>query len=171
MKDIYSRIKDAKNPSPRMSQYFKSNEHPAYRIYLIAETKSSLNKLKDMFRGRDIVVGFSNQDDREGKVFKMTEINGHWLPNIYCRKGSRQPGPLCFNPSIIVKRGKASAYALDITDQFIERYNKIGMCLLHDSRHELIKAKKPRHKVCKHCQALYKEVVVIKKSIELKLVE
>lgn len=163
--NVYSKIKLANNPSPWTQEFFKFNMKQGSwaRLWISAPTIKELNRLKNKFRGHHLWIGFP--DDNLGKtgVVRQTLFNGVRLSDVYCRKTSKNPNVLMRGSFIDLK----NKYWLDVTDLFIDRYNSIGKCLLHDSDHKFIKVDK-KTRVCRVCG--FKEKLVKKISYEWKSV-
>lgn len=154
-------LKTENNPSEYTEWFFrikKQGEHG--RIYLFAKTKKELLTLKDNFRGHNLVFGLLGFNEKEAvkKGKKFYAISHCWLPSIYCKERANQMPQLIHGiPNPNYSGLQKGFYLLDVTEDFIKKYQEKGMCLLHDSAHNVVE--KYESFFCNNC----KETFLIKK--------
>jgi len=89
---------------------------------------------------------------------------------IYSITGANLARIVCNNKAPVNHLiGLQGAKCIDVTERFIEEYNKVGMCSIHDSRHENVLIS-PKRRRCTVCGQVAKSKVVWVKRVQWELV-
>jgi hypothetical protein len=164
----YTQIRDAKNnPSPRTLSYFK--RHPHTRIWAMGKKDMTLTQLKKMGLRAQLWLG---RPDFSGELYKKYEGKSTGRSRAFsgCRMSDvtydHRSGRHGYHGHYVGLGNKGKGlWMIDVTNLFIELYNKYGMCAMHDERHEFVIKKK--YKECKFCGTVYskQEKKVVKTEI------
>jgi hypothetical protein len=159
--DIYLRTKDANNPSERLQRFFK--KYKQVTIWARGEDRESIKSIRSKsLKEMRLIIGSPGMEGRETgkKAVKYKTYCGWDIPSITTH--NTIPKYRC-----VIGYGVncGGVWFVDVTEKFIEEYNKFGRCAIHDFGHEFLYPS-ARIKQCKFCHKKYKKKIIIKKSIE-----
>jgi hypothetical protein len=150
----YLQIKDVKvNPSPRTLSYFK--RHRYTRVWAVGKKDMTFTQLKKMGLRVSLWLGTPSLGEKffkyKGKFqCRARAFSGCKLSDVtYGRRAGRHG----YHGHYVGLGTSTGLWMIDVTDLFIELYNKYGACAMHDERHEFIIKKK--YKECKFCGTVY----------------
>ncbi len=161
IENVYQQIKEAKHPSENTQRFFKKN--PYTRVWAMGKEGETLKDLRKKKLKAELWLGNPDSRDEERKKTGATKVRaftGRRFSSVWhLLRGIPHSG-------YYVGLGKKGIglWCVDVTDLFIDQYNRYGMCALHDHRHEFIQMSRLR-KTCKFCGVVFKAKVVIKKEL------